>query len=735
MKRASRIALMALVVIMLSSSAYGIGFIIPQPIPDIPRQSPLTVKSVFVTVEIEEQVAKTTIKQVFYNPHNRRLEGTYYFPLPRGAAVDEFVMWIAGERVKGELMEVEKARKIYEDIVRSMRDPALLEYIGSGIFRARVFPIEPNSDKQIEISYTQALQLDGDFINYTFPMKIQNLLQQPISQFSMDIRLDSSIPLKTIYSPSHQVDVNRKSDKSARIGLEAKDFRADKHFQLLYSLSAKDMGLSLLTYNPKDEDGFFLCTITPQYELKEGEIQPKDIIFVLDISGSMRGEKIEQAKNALKFGVQGLSKDDTFNIIAFSNDVRLFKPEMAKADAENISKGVEFIESLDAGGGTNINGALLEALKILPDNQRTHQVIFLTDGEATVGETNTANITKNVAQTNDPGKNQARFFIFGVGYDVNTNLLDSLAVENKGISTYVEPNEDIEVKVSAFYTKVSKPVLTDLKLDFGKIDAYDIYPSRLPDLFKGSQLIITGRYKGSGATAVKLTGKVAGKSKSFTFEGKFPKLQERHDFIANLWANRKVGFLLEQIKLHGETKELKDEVVYLGKRYGIMTPYTAYLVTEKDQPQRMDVAHHAYSVNGFGAPGPLKAQAPAMGESKGKAAVQMSKQLDRMKRANIAEEAMAPDARAAGGKIFYAKDNFLVDSSCPDDLSSQKTLEIKFLSDAYMELMKLRPDLKDQLALAANIKICLDDLVLIISEDKGLETLSDKDRESLTQRR
>lgn len=558
--------------------AHATGIMMPKSA-DLP---PLAIKSHRVKVVLSDQVARTQVEQVFVNHTNRQLEATFVFPLPAGASVSEFAMIMNGKRVVGEVLEKGRARQIYTDIVRRMKDPGLLEYLGSNLFKASVFPIPPRGEQKIDLSYSEVIKVDAGLAEYVFPLKTGGKASTALDDFSVAVELNSKVPIKMIYSPTHAIEVVKKSDTKALVSFEESRGRLDRDFRLLYTLSDKDFGLNLVSHRPKGSEGYFLLMISPKTDLKEDEILPKDVCFVIDTSGSMSGKNIEQARKALQYCVNSLSRKDRFNIVRFSTDVETFRDDLVGASKEEVEAANRFIEKFAARGGTDINYALEKALSLRSKEERPYLVVFLTDGKPTIGTTDTKAILVNLSERS---QSNIRTFVFGVGHDVNTHLLDQIASESKATSQYVQPDEDIEVKVSSFFDKVSAPVLANLKLDPGDIGAYDMYPRKLPDLFKGMQILVLGRYKKDGHVALKLTGEMNGEPQSFVYEDTFAAEEKANDFIANLWANRKVGFLLDEIRLKGEQKELVDEVVALGKEHGIVTPYTSYLVTEDTKPR------------------------------------------------------------------------------------------------------------------------------------------------------
>ncbi|HEY7544788.1 MAG TPA: VWA domain-containing protein, partial [Blastocatellia bacterium] len=454
------------------------------------------------------------------------------------------------------------------------------EYVGKDLFQASVFPIEPRSTKKIELAYSQTLKNEAGTVAYRYELGSgRRILQQPIGQIAASVEINSPIDLKNIYSPTHKISVTRDGERRARLSFEGSGEEAQKDFQLYYSLSEKEFGLSLVTHREPGKDGFFMMLISPKVNLSESDRAAKDVIFVFDTSGSMSGEKIQQAKASLRFGVDSLSERDRFNIISFSGEEHLMKSNLVQATREFKNEARAFIERINAEGGTNINDALVAAMRQFQNSERPAMIVFVTDGKPTVGATDIKQISRNVHEANRAG---VRLFSFGVGHDLNANLLDKLASENRGVNDYVEPGEDLEVKVSNFFAKVNYPVLSDLRLDLGGVEADYMYPRNLPDLFKGSQLTIIGRYKNSVSNvALRLSGRVGGREETFTFANQnFAAERSDNDFLPRLWATRRVGFLMEQIRLNGENRELVDEVIALGTRYGIVTPYTSYLVTE-----------------------------------------------------------------------------------------------------------------------------------------------------------
>lgn len=719
--------LSAILLFLVAGMACADGFIIIPPQPNGRRFTPLSIKYHHVEVSIDNQIATTKVDQVFINENDRDLEGIYIFPIPEGASISDFVMYVDGEPLSAEVLERKKARKIYEDIVRKMRDPALLEYMDRGAFKASVYPIPAKGEKRIQLEYSEVLKYDSGLCKYVYPLNTEKFSNKPISSVSVSIDVKNDEGIKSIYSPSHDVDVNRKGENRAILGYEIANAKPDRDLVIYYTFSDKNFGLNLLTHRESGEDGFFIMLIAPKYEVEETDVIEKDIIFILDKSGSMKENgKLKQAKGALKFCMNSLNKGDHFSIITFSTDVNEFDDTLLPATKENVERAVGFISKVKSKGGTNIDEALKTALKKKPDPERPRLIVFLTDGLPTVGERNADSILNNVKKADT---DSIRLFTFGVGYDVNTHFLDKLAQDNGGAPQYVEPSEDIEVAVSSFYDKISEPVLSNLKLDTGEINIKEIYPKSLPDLFKGSQLVAMGRYEKSGKTDVELKGNIGDKEHIHSRKADFPKKRLDNSFIPRLWAQRKVGYLLDEIRTHGDDDELKDEIIRLSKKYGIITPYTSFLVLPDEEAESAPLA-----VRGEARRRALnRASTSLRRDETGADAVKSSEYLYALKEAKAAPSSQAivaskpkmpgiatdsswerqAEVKYVDKKTFFMKKEFWTDSEYEPEM---KVIKITYGSDEYFDLLSKEPELGKYLALGTKIIICHKDKCYKIEE-------------------
>ena len=707
--------------LMSPAGADGIIIVDPPPGVDVRLDQSLAIKYHHVDIQIKDQVATTRVDQVFVNDNPWTAEGTYIFPLPEGAAVSDFVMWVDGKAVHGEILEADEARTIYDDVVRRMKDPALLEYVGRKALKASVFPIPPGEERKIELEYSQILPVENGLVHYIYPLSTERFSSRPLEDLVVRAQIESREPLKAVYSSRHEVSIDREDDYHALLGLEQSDVLPDRDFELFYTISSEKIGLNLLSFKEEGQDGFFLLLAAPDVKVNEEEIVVKDIILVLDTSGSMQGEKMDQAKEAARYVLDHLNPLDRFAIVSFATTTRSFSPSLEPA--AQADKGKDFLDRLEAMGSTDINRAMIEAVG-LAEEVRPTTLIFLTDGLPTEGVTVTGAILDNVARE---APDNVRIFSFGVGDDVDTDLLDQISMDNGGASTYVRPGEEIDEEVSAFYRRVKMPVLSDLSLDWGDIIVDQVYPQRIPDLFAGSQLIMLGRYREGGPAKITLKGMVNQEERSYTYEDLSFRKEGGDDFIPRLWATRAVGYYLTQIRLYGEKQEWIDSIVSLSTRYGIITPYTSFLIQEKDI---FSAQGREEVISDFEEEMAAAAAEPAFGEAAVEKAVyqkslsaapvgaavpvnmSVSTGIDGTSKMVRVSEVL----KNVGSKTFLLKNDTWIDTTFD---RSMKTKKVAFLGEEYFDLISQVPVLGSYFALGER--------VIVVHEGQAYETVAEDD--------
>lgn len=554
------------ILLLLASVSFANGILVDQ-------GTPVRLCEHRVTATVKDRVAGVIVEQVFRNEGDRQLEGTYLFPLPRGAAVDGFAMTMGDRLVEGQVVDADDARAIYNAIVRKRRDPGLLEYVGRSLFQARVFPILPKSEIRIRLTYRQVLPEDAGRIEFRYPLGTDPLNGAAVDSILVDVRFESTVDLKSVFSPTHRVGVTRPDARSARVVYEAGRRRESRELVVHFGRSEEDVGFSLLSTKPADRDGTFLAVLAPGLKLDAEDIAPKDVVYLIDTSGSMRGEKLAEAKRALRTGVELLRDGDRFDVVGFSDVAVAFKGEMVPKTPATSRDANAWIDALLAGGGTALDDALTYALSLPGEEGRLRQVVLITDGRPTIGVREPDVILANAKKAN---RAQARVFTFGVGHDLDVGLLDRIAEATNGAREYVEPHESIDAVTTRFFRLTEQPVLTDVRLETGGGIA-QVYPRRMPDLFVGGQVVLLGRYAKAGVRKLTLRGMHRGKPVAYEYDADLA-AGDAEPYLERMWAQRKVAFLLDEIRLHGADPELVDEVKRLATLHGIVTPYTAGLV-------------------------------------------------------------------------------------------------------------------------------------------------------------
>jgi Ca-activated chloride channel homolog len=745
-------SLVFLVLALTAAAAAGAdGLIIinnpENPVPGHFPFAPLEVTFHRVSVQVSGRVAVTTVDQEFYNPGSQRLEGTYVFPLPEGAHIDRFTMDIGGTMRDAELLPADRARALYEDIVRKLRDPALLEYAGRGAFKARIFPIEPRSPKRVRITYTELLPGDNGLLTYVYPLSTEKFSSAPLRDVSVKVMIDGTEPLKTVYCPSHDAEVRRDGERKAVVGWEAAGVRPDTDFKVVFSRTASPVGIDVMASREAGEDGYFLLLASAGALDPKAAAMPKDVAFVLDTSGSMAGGKIEQARRALRYFLETLGPDDRFEIVRFSTDVEQLFGSLVPASRGNRDAARSFVDGLRAAGGTDIEDALRAALSAR-HGTAPYYVVFLTDGLPTVGE-NREEPLVDLVKSRARG---ARVFSVGIGTDVNAHLLDRIAGDTRAVSQYVLPGEDLELKVSSLAAKIREPVLSDLSLSFTdpSVRITGTYPASLPDLFNGEMLTVFGRYTGRGKTTVRITGTVNGERREFRAEAFLPDREPSNPFLPRLWAVRRVGWLLDEIRMHGESAELRDEVVKLARRFGIVTPYTAFLVLEDEERRGVPEALRSFQElerDGAARGGAekrmdsMRKEAASEASRSGRLAVDNAVALGSLKDIRNEAQAASPaelakpaapgagaggngyraqqasnyasQVRVVGGRAFYLNAGVWTDSAAQAG-AQKRTVRLRFGSTEYFALLADRPAAASQLSLGNSVDLVVDDTLYVV---------------------
>lgn len=702
---------LALPMLLLPLSLHAQGWI--EPPPGRPASGIVKVRSE-VNVRIVGRVAQVEVEEWFRNQGGGLGEGDYLYPLPGEAVFSNYSLFQGDQELKGETMDAQKARSIYEEIVRKKRDPALIELAGHGLIRARVFPINPGDTRRITLRYTQMMPRAGDALQFRYAAGGRFGMGRSVEGVQGPTRAPEAVPLtfrlvadsgsmfRNPFSPTHQLKTEREGGRL----VVRPEGELTGDLTIFLPLATGLVGMSVATHRPNDEAGYFMLTVVPASS-DEASV-PRDVTVILDVSGSMSGSKMDQAKRALNQLLGSLRGQDRFRLASFSSTVSTYERGWTQATGGEIADARRWVDGLSASGGTNIADALDEAFRLSGDPDHLNVVLFLTDGLPSVGEQN----PERLAQMAERARGNARVFAFGVGYDVNTYLLDRLSAAGRGTTQYVQPNEDVEEALGRLVAKISHPVLTDLEIAEAPVRLTELYPQRLPDLFAGEELVLFGRFSGErsgvrdgdgwnagndGSTTGRLvlTGRRGGRTERFEVRVTFPDHARDNDYIPRLWAARKIGVLTQSIKLNGSNPELEREIRETALRYGLLTEYTSYLVQEP-----MDVAVRNRDRGMVRLDEVVVTAAPAA--ASGQAAVARAEEGRAKREAksvaalnavelDVTRRAHGPTTRALAGRVFILRDGLWTDLWHADSI---RVVRVAPFSDAYFALLDRLPELK-----------------------------------------
>ena len=681
-----------------------------------------------VSVRVTGRVALVEVEEWFRNDGRGFGEGDYLYPLPGEAVFTNYSLFQGDQELRGETMDAAQARAIYEEIVRRKRDPALIEMAGHGLIRARVFPINQGETRKITLRYTQVLGRAGDALQFRYAAggRFGGRMPQPEgaagarriaepAPMSFTLTADSAALFRDPFSPTHQVQVTR---EGGRLRVRpVSELTGD--FSLFLPFVRGLVGITLATHRPVGEDGYFMLTLSPGRP--DGAALPRDITVVLDVSGSMSGSKLEQAKDALRQLLGSLGSGDRFRLLAFSNGVRAQSTEWRRATAGELRAAREWVDDLQADGGTDIAGALAEAFRLTSPDERLPIVVFLTDGLPSVGEQN----PERIAQQAERDRGRRRVFAFGVGHDVNTYLLDRLSAAGRGATQYVEPSENVEQALSALAAKIQHPVLVELALRDAPVELTELYPVTLPDLFAGEELVIFGRYRArrTASGPVVIEGRRGNRAERFSATATFGEHTEDNAFIPRLWASRKIGFLSQQLRLNGPNEELVAEIRKTALRYGLLSEYTSYLVQEPMDVARGRAGVVPLAVGGAAASPSLATGAAAVRQAKRDQVRRQAVSADELDAAN---EAMLLNGhlgqtRHVAGRLFKEADGTWTDLGHVE--GTQRVVRIAAYSDAYFALLQALPELEPYVTEFGTVLVAGDRASIRIDES-GAERLS-----------
>ena len=675
-----------------------------------------------VRVRLTDRVLRYEVEETFVNRGGRIGEADYVFPLPKNAAFQDLQLEIDGELVAGETYGADEARRMYEEIVRRQRDPALVEWMGMGMLRTRIFPINPGETKRVVVRFQSVATREGDALRIDyFGGTRPDASRQPADQTPVNLILEypDRAGFGRAFSPTHSIDVNdRGSSFEARVRGDARDATI-----LVPVARANAAAISVLTNAPGREEGFAMITITPP-DRGNATSTPRDITLVLDVSGSMQGQKMSQARAAGVQLLQTLRPEDRFRLIDFSTDVHTFRDQFVFATPENLRAARRYLDDLDASGSTNIEAALREAMRIEPAAERLPLVLFVTDGAPTVGERDPLRLA-DLARRDSRGQ-RARVFSFGVGADVNVTLLEQLAIEGRGTSQFVRPDESVERSVALVASRLVDPLLTDVRVrGSGNISFNRMLPADGADVFAGQDLVVFARYRGDGNGTVTVEGFQNGRPVRWTTTVSFPERANENPFVARLWAAQRIGYLSAERRRNGGSPELDNEIRTLGERFSIPTEFTSYFVKEPGmvQPQMRlgSTATTGAAMGGAGAGAPPPAAAPVAQFEAARAAADQRAMKSTAALNEVVVTGARSNERHIGARTFRLNNDVWTDVRAT---GNTREVTVKAYSKAYFDLLQQIPELAKVAGVGDQWTVVGRGVVISIRATKGLESLT-----------
>ncbi|MGH7678224.1 MAG: VIT domain-containing protein [Gemmatimonadaceae bacterium] len=740
-------ALPLLLTLVAPAVAGAQGLIIPRcprPLPErpviecLPTRPQITRTRSDIRVELRDRVLRYEVEERFVNNGGLVGEADFFFPLPKGAAFRDLKLSIDGQLVAGETMSATEARRIYEDIVRRQKDPALVEWMGHGMLRTRIFPIQAGEERRIVVRFESVAEREGDALRVDYfrgsryapwAMGSERPAQsaEPRAQSNLTLTYRAGGELGEPYSPTHELDTER-DGAVRRVLVRAGGPDITVLVGLRRSMAAS---VAVLTNATRDEQGYALITVTPPSELAATRL-PRDVTLVLDASGSMAGRKMEQAKAAGRQLLRTLTERDRFRVIDFSTDVRSFRDEFVSASEANVRSAIRYLDDIDPTGSTNISGALEEALggrrpverdgwderrlqesERRPTTDRVPLIIFMTDGAATVGERDPAAIAQRAARLRD----NARIFSIGMGADVNIGLIEQLALEGRGTAQFVRPEENVEHFVELLASRLRAPLLTNVRVRAeGDVRISQMYPAGPQDIFAGQDLVLLARYDGAGRTNLVVEGNAGGRTVRWSNDRTFARDERDNAFVPRLWATQRIGWLAAEKRRNGGNSEIDDEIRRLGERFGIPTEFTSYLVLEPgmvaDRGNRRQDAGAIMRLRGVtptsaavGGGAAQSAPAPAMVQfeaAKSASEQRDAKSIAAADAAVMNESAAAGQVRRAGAKLFRRDGERWSDLRMKSDL---RVYKVQAYSRTYFALLEKLPELRESFAVSEKVLV------------------------------
>ena len=586
-----------------------------------------------VRADISGFIARVRVRQTFYNPYKEKIEAVYVFPLPHTAAVDEMTMVIGERRIVGVIKRREAARLIYEQALAAGLTAALLEQERPNIFTQSVGNIKPHQEINIEISYVDVLKYDMGTYEFHFPMVVgpRYIPGAPISKkpdvpdelegkvgevegpkegadpegtgwapdtdrvpdasritppvlkpgfrtghdISLAVKLDSGVPVRDLDVIAHKAELEREGKTKAFINLSPADAIPNKDFVLKYAVVGKKPEMAVLSYRPADGEGYFMLMIQPKIEEKLAKAPPREICFLIDVSGSMSGAPTEKVKQAMRDFFKLSKPDDRIQVVTFAGSAQSLFEGYVPADEKNVAAALNFTEGISGRGGTEMLKGIKKVLADPADPKRVRIVVMLTDGYI-------GNEAEIIAEVGKRAGDQVRFWTIGIGSSPNRFLIDGVAKTGGGMSEVLELQTDPAFLVRRIVERIHRAQFANIEIDWKLLPVFETYPAKVPELWAGRPVILFGRYEAGGKATIELDGTVEGEPLTYKLRVTFPDEQPDHDVLAKVWARRKIEDLSAQM-FYGDVPEVVEEITQVALDYSLMSQYTSFVAVDESE--------------------------------------------------------------------------------------------------------------------------------------------------------
>lgn len=722
------------IILIIPQIALTQGIIVPSEIGHAYSNGTPILISHKVNVVIQKSTAEVTVEQDFFNSGKMPVEGYFYFPLPEGASFEHLKVQPDREEPSITVLTSKESWVELEALLQKYLDPALLQYSYENLIKCKLNPMDSKKHRKIILTYRQSLSEENGLYKFNYALKKHWLMNPDFRPRSsqkrfveMQVSIQTDEPVKILYSPTHHLDIEYRDQHLVKIGVTS-ELNESGNFVLFFSSANQPLDACMLTYKSGSQnEGFFMLLMSPDHDVPLYKLNNKDVVFVLDLSKSMRGKKIQQVKNAIKYAIRKLNRGDRFNIVAFNNSVKVFKYELVPAKIYE-KEAINFVNRLKTVRGANLHEALLAALSVRNPKHRLRYLVLITDGYPTVGVTELREIQKDIRRLN---RSKFKIMAFGIGQKVNVELLNKIATDSKG-HFYVIENNQIEPALINFFDHLNSVVFSSIKFDFRNIKTFDRYPDEVASVSLNSNKLVLGRYRFQGKSRLQITANFHKSRRHYSYDLAFPDENKNHYFIVRLWALRKMGYLLNNlINEKNDQKEIY-EIVHLAKSYGLTLPILSYLLQKPIKPAS-NIFNQEALLTYMNRLDNLLISNLSEIKNKGSQNLQLGKLASRLKNMNQFRPLIVGLGTQLEDKIFWRGENgYWMDLDCFAS-ENEGIIHIKYGSEVYFKILRMYPVMRKYLALGNQVVFRAGRRIIVV-DNHGVEAISQAELISLMTR-